>query len=100
MPADQIVHDSEAFTRAIKNCIDEIDRDKDAKTIALLGVPPASPETGYGYICRSVDGMVDGLSLIKQFCEKPNLMLAKKYCEDGTYFCNAGILSKQSKILF
>lgn len=91
MPADQIVHDSEAFTRAIKNCIDEIDRDKDAKTIALLGVPPASPETGYGYICRSVDGMVDGLSLIKQFCEKPNLMLAKKYCEDGNYFWNAGI---------
>ena len=91
MPADHIIHDAEKFTHTVKSCIKVVAEDASANSIALLGIHPASPETGYGYIRRNPASVLSDLYQIEEFCEKPDLALAQKYCNDGNYFWNAGI---------
>ncbi|NLB34550.1 MAG: mannose-1-phosphate guanylyltransferase/mannose-6-phosphate isomerase [Elusimicrobia bacterium] len=67
-----------------------------AKEIALegyivtIGIKPRTPATGYGYIRKSEENILEGWK-VESFREKPNLETAKKYVESGEYFWNAGI---------
>ena len=90
-PADQRIKDGDAFTLALQNCISVVKSDTSNQTIAILGVAPTGPETGYGYIKRANDkGEFDEYA-VEQFAEKPNLETAKAYLEDGNYFWNGGM---------
>ncbi len=90
-PADQTIQNDEAFTRALQNCISVVAADISNKTIAILGVAPTEPETGYGYIKRSASKGRFGEYLVEQFAEKPNLETAKTYLVSGNYFWNSGM---------
>jgi mannose-1-phosphate guanylyltransferase/mannose-6-phosphate isomerase len=90
-PADQTIQNDEAFTRALQNCISVVAADISNKTIAILGITPTAPETGYGYIKRSASKGNFSECLVEQFAEKPNLETAKVYLEDGNYFWNSGM---------
>ena len=90
-PADQTIQNDEAFTRALQNCISVVAADISNKTIAILGVTPTEPETGYGYIKRSASKGRFGEYLVEQFAEKPNLETAKTYLVSGNYFWNSGM---------
>jgi mannose-1-phosphate guanylyltransferase / mannose-6-phosphate isomerase len=83
-PADQTVTDAPAFTRALRQAVM---RAADG-SVQILGVPPTSPETGFGYI--RCTGAVDGLT-VSEFVEKPSLSTAQGYVADGNYFWNSGI---------
>lgn len=52
--------------------------------LALFGIKPTSPHTGYGYIQH------EG-GIVKSFHEKPSLIRAKEYLDSGEYFWNSGI---------
>jgi len=55
-----------------------------------FGIPPAKPETGYGYIHRGAplgDNAFDAL----EFVEKPDLATATAYLNSGEYYWNSGI---------
>ena len=54
-PADQTVADDAAFTRALRDAV----RIAAHGEIAILGVPPLRPETGYGYIRAASPGAGD-----------------------------------------
>jgi mannose-1-phosphate guanylyltransferase/mannose-6-phosphate isomerase len=93
-PADQTVTDSAAFTKAIRNCVASVDLEEDIDQILILGIKPASPETGYGYIEREKSDQSTtkfGEAKVKKFTEKPSLEIAKQYLESGNYFWNSGI---------
>jgi|LauGreSBDMM110SN_4_FD.fasta_scaffold21539_2 mannose-1-phosphate guanylyltransferase/mannose-6-phosphate isomerase len=90
-PADQTIQNGEAYTRALQNCISVVAADISNKTIAILGVTPTAPETGYGYIKRSASKGRFGGCLVEQFAEKPNLETAKAYLASGNYFWNSGM---------
>jgi mannose-1-phosphate guanylyltransferase/mannose-6-phosphate isomerase len=90
-PADQTIQNSEAFTRALQSCISVVAADTSNKTIAILGITPTAPETGYGFIRRSASKGHFGERLVEQFAEKPNLETAKAYLENGNYFWNGGM---------
>jgi mannose-1-phosphate guanylyltransferase/mannose-6-phosphate isomerase len=90
-PADQTIQNGEVFTSALQNCIAVVAADTGNKTIAILGITPSAPETGYGYIKRSASEGSFGEHLVEQFAEKPNLETAKAYLEDGNYFWNSGM---------
>lgn len=63
----------------------------EAGRLVVFGIPPAQPETGYGYIevaGRSAEG---GVSDVARFVEKPDLETARAYVAAGTFFWNAGI---------
>jgi mannose-1-phosphate guanylyltransferase/mannose-6-phosphate isomerase len=90
-PSDQTIQNGEAFTKALQKCIAVVTADASNKTIAILGITPTAPETGYGYIKRSVSKDNFGEHLVEQFAEKPNLETAKAYLTSGNYFWNSGM---------
>lgn len=91
IPADQVIQDQEAFVKALQNCIAVVEADLNKKTIALLGISPTTPETGYGYIQRmSTKGKNNEFS-VTQFVEKPDIDTARFYLNDGNYLWNSGI---------
>ena len=90
-PADQTIQNAGAFTNALQHCIANIANDASKKTIAILGITPSAPETGYGYIkCSDNKGRFAEYT-VEQFAEKPNLETAMAYLEDGNYFWNSGM---------
>ncbi len=90
-PADQTIQNTDAFTNALQNCISVVAGDASNKTIAILGITPTAPETGYGYIKRTGDKGSFAEYIVEQFAEKPNLETAKAYLENGNYFWNSGM---------
>ena len=90
-PADQTIQNTDAFARALQNCITAVESDPSNKTIAILGITPTGPETGYGYIKRASKKGSFGEYTVEQFVEKPNLETAAAYLEDGNYFWNSGM---------
>jgi mannose-1-phosphate guanylyltransferase/mannose-6-phosphate isomerase len=90
-PADQTIQNAEAFTKALQHCIAAVADDANKKTIAILGITPTAPETGYGYIKRSANKGSFAEYTVEQFAEKPNLEMAKAYLEDGNYCWNGGM---------
>jgi mannose-1-phosphate guanylyltransferase/mannose-6-phosphate isomerase len=90
-PADQTIQNSEAFIRALQSCISVVAGDASNKTIAILGITPTAPETGYGYIKRADNKGSFAEYTVEQFAEKPNLETAMAYLEEGSYFWNGGM---------
>jgi mannose-1-phosphate guanylyltransferase/mannose-6-phosphate isomerase len=90
-PADQTIQNAEAFTKALQNCISVVAGDASNKTIAILGITPTAPETGYGYIKRVASKGSFAEYSVEKFAEKPNLETAKAYLEDGNYYWNGGM---------
>lgn len=64
------------------------------ENIITFGIPATSPNTGYGYI--KPDYPLEVGYKVKEFKEKPNLLLAKEYVNQG-YFWNSGIFMFGSK---
>lgn len=90
-PADQTIQDGAAFTKALQECIAVVQGDTSAKTIAILGITPAAPETGYGYIKKTGSQGAHGEYTVEQFVEKPDAKTAEAYLADGNYFWNGGM---------
>lgn len=90
-PADQTVKNSEAFAKALKDCVAVVDADTSKQTIAILGITPTSPETGYGYIRRSAAMGPHHEYTVEQFVEKPDAQTAQAYLENGNYLWNSGM---------
>jgi mannose-1-phosphate guanylyltransferase/mannose-6-phosphate isomerase len=90
-PADQTVTDVTAFTQALQQAI----REAAKGDIAILGVQPDRPETGYGYI-RAVQPQ--GISGVERFVEKPDLEVAKRYLAEGSYFWNSGMFVLRASV--
>ena len=62
--------------------------------IVAFGVPPESPETGYGYIRAGEEvypGRTPPAHVIGSFVEKPDVETARRYVESGTYLWNSGM---------
>lgn len=89
--ADQTIQNGAAFSKALQNCINLVRGDKNNKTIAILGITPTAPETGYGYIKRSDSKGIYDEHEVEQFVEKPNLETAQMYLKAGKYFWNSGM---------
>jgi len=90
-PADQTIQNADAFAIALQNCITAVEGDPSNQTIAILGITPTGPETGYGYIKRASKKGSFSEYAVEQFVEKPNLEKAAAYLENGNYFWNSGI---------
>ena len=91
--SDHLILQEDKFRETITQCFDFIEQ-HDA--LVTLGMKPTRPETGYGYIQFSVEGLefsdVDGkMQKVKAFTEKPNLELAKTFIASGDFLWNSGI---------
>ncbi|CAM3841353.1 mannose-1-phosphate guanylyltransferase/mannose-6-phosphate isomerase [Polynucleobacter antarcticus] len=90
-PADQTVQNPAAFVNALQDCVAVVAADQDNKTIAILGITPTAPETGYGYIQRNSARGKNNEFAVAQFVEKPDTKTAQAYLADGNYLWNSGM---------
>jgi mannose-1-phosphate guanylyltransferase / mannose-6-phosphate isomerase len=88
-PADQTIQNPAAFTRALQDCIQTVEATENA--IAILGITPTSPETGYGYIQRTGSKDQNNAYVVDRFVEKPDSKTAQGYLADGSYLWNSGM---------
>lgn len=80
VPSDQTVRDGDAFRKALAAAAALADR----ASVVLLAVPPARPETDFGYIEVRGDEVI-------RFVEKPNSETAQVLSTDGDHHWNAGV---------
>lgn len=93
-PADQTVTNPAAFTKALAKSI-EIAQ---SGAIAILGITPSAPETGYGYIKVQSQSSAEHGYTVERFVEKPNEATAKQYLAEGGYFWNGGMFVLKASV--
>ena len=93
VPSDHLIQNTEDFAKTIENA------QKLAKEgyIVTLGVRPASPSTGFGYI-KTGEKLQNGYK-VDCFKEKPDYKTANEYLKSSEYFWNAGIFIFKASIL-
>jgi len=86
LPSDHIIKgDLNATVSAMQKAADN-------GRIVLFGVPPAYPETGYGYIIDGgAFGNYPGLNRVEKFIEKPAFDIAKSLIAAGFSYWASGI---------
>ena len=97
-PADHFIKDDVAFADRVTAAVNLVQQQD---LIAVLGVVPTYPATGYGYILSDVEAeSLPSWSPVQLFTEKPSLAQAKIYLEQGNVFWNIGVyIGKASVIL-
>jgi mannose-1-phosphate guanylyltransferase len=91
LPADHHIRDRAGMARALDAALTAAERDD---AIALVGIPPTRPETGFGYLEMAADQRT-----VKRFVEKPDQATAERYVAAGNYLWNAGIFCLRARRL-
>ena len=89
-PSDHAVDNEAAFQTAWRSA----EKAAEAGYLALLGITPDEPATGYGYIHPATEEVVSGTALpvhrVARFVEKPDRERAITFLNDG-YLWNSGM---------
>jgi len=87
-PADHIIHNPDEFVRAIEPAR----RAAEQGFLVTIGIQPARPETGYGYIKQGAPlPGTEGAFRVGRFVEKPDLDTARAFLSEGNYYWNSGM---------
>ncbi len=86
LPADHTITDDSAFRDAVGFAAEAAT----AGYLVTFGIPPSSPETGYGYIKVGSD-ITSDVNHVTEFKEKPDPETASRYVESGEYLWNSGM---------
>ncbi len=88
--ADQVIEPVATFVDCLSTAFAVAEGDPAA--LVTLGVVPASPHTGYGYLHRgpAIPGF-PGAHQVLEFAEKPAREVAEAYLASGEYWWNAGM---------
>lgn len=87
LPADHYIRNENEFCRVVRAAC----RAASKGDLVTLGIEPTSPETGYGYIESETVSVVEGISKVKRFVEKPNLERAVEFLAKGNFYWNSGM---------
>jgi mannose-1-phosphate guanylyltransferase len=91
LPADHLIRDEAEFLRILRVATVAA---QPLNRLVTIGIQPTHPETGYGYIRVSEDGLqVDGRGIFRvaRFVEKPSRQKAEQFLAEGTYVWNSGM---------
>jgi len=96
LPADHVMPDAKKFQQILSDAFDVASR---GQAIVTIGIKPAEPATGYGYIRVGNELPAPGgakkykttFFKAEQFVEKPNFEKALEYVDSGQYRWNAGM---------
>jgi len=96
-PADHIISKPKQYTRLLRPAF----RAAADGNIAVLGIQPRWPETGYGYIefSKAPENGVAEPQPVASFREKPDLKTAKKFVSSGRFYWNAGMFFWKTEII-
>jgi mannose-1-phosphate guanylyltransferase len=88
LPADHIIKEVDQFHESIKKAAKYA---YECKGLVTIGIKPARPETGYGYIQVDENDHTDNICKVLSFAEKPNYATAVRFLESGDFFWNSGM---------
>lgn len=91
LPSDSYVADAPRYRKLMQAALELV---RESPNMAVFGIPPTHPETGYGYIELGGEaGKLKGapIAVVRRFTEKPALPLARRYVASGKYLWNAGM---------
>ncbi len=89
MHADHYITDKQAFAESVEKAISAA---RKHQSIALIGVEPDYPATGFGYIKKSKQ-LSGGAFGVAGFEEKPDLDTAQEYLSSSKYVWNLGLFA-------
>lgn len=100
-PTDHYIDKNETFVWYVRRTLDLISRTPDK--VALVGIAPSRPETGYGYIIPAPtvrDSRIErGVFHVKAFREKPNLAEARDLVSGGALWNTFVMVFKLSRMM-
>jgi mannose-1-phosphate guanylyltransferase len=99
LPADHLIRPRHEFAKAMRFACALADA---GGRLVVFGIPPARPDTGYGYIeLGRRTGEQEGVQSfdVARFVEKPDADTAKRYCSSPDYRWNSGMFAWRTDIL-
>jgi mannose-1-phosphate guanylyltransferase/mannose-6-phosphate isomerase len=94
LPSDHIIRRNDLFIQAMQRGAALAHRGY----IVAFGVPPAAPETAYGYIRPGTCMHDASVWFIDAFVEKPDAAAAEQYVASQNYLWNAGIFAVRASV--
>ncbi len=94
MPSDHVILDTPAFQAVVRQGAALAEEG----AVVTFGITPDSPETGYGYIQSGKPFGECGARSIARFVEKPDLVTAQAYLDEGSYFWNSGLFMMRASV--
>ena len=96
-PADHLIQNHGMFRKTMTLAIQAAEK---TARLVILGIRPAFPATGYGYLQSgpAVRGM-PGVFGVRRFVEKPNRKRARSYLQKGNFYWNSGIFTWKTGVL-
>ena len=90
LPADHLIDPADAFRYDITQAMSAVE---EHGGLAVVGIPPSRPETGYGYIERGdAEQEAGGFAHpVAAFREKPDRNTAEEYVASGRHYWNSGM---------
>ena len=88
LPSDHYVAEPEKFRKTVEKGLDFLE--KNLESIGTIGIEPAYPETGFGYIKKG-SLAENGVFKVDSFEEKPCFEKAESFVKSGNYLWNGGI---------
>lgn len=88
LPSDHLIKFNNMFLNALREACQVAEQ---GDNLVTLGITPAYPETGYGYIKFNPHASLGGAYAVERFVEKPTLEVAKEYLETEEYLWNSGM---------
>ncbi len=88
LPADHIISSSALFSKNVSRALALAKEDR----LAIFGIAPTSPETGFGYF------EIDGERVVR-FVEKPTLAKAIEYVESKRFLWNSGMFCFKAGVM-
>lgn len=86
LPADHDFKEYQEFHAVFSQARPYLDKGH----IAIFGIKPTAPKTGYGYIQMGMP-LEENLFEVQRFVEKPTLKIAQEYLAQGDFYWNSGI---------
>jgi len=92
-PSDHYIGDEKLYIETIRKGF----RYAEGDYLITFGIKPTRPDTGYGYIETSDEGIEKDIYKVKRFTEKPNQKRAKEFLISGNFLWNSGIFEWRAK---
>ncbi|MCL5037678.1 MAG: sugar phosphate nucleotidyltransferase [Chloroflexi bacterium] len=87
LTADHIIGEPETFRETVDRALAYAEENP---ALVTIGIKPARPETGYGYI-EAGEEAAPGVFKVHRFREKPNRQTAQEYVDSGRFLWNSGM---------
>lgn len=91
LPSDHYIHNKDILKDVVTHGLSFVTQG----FLAVFGIAPTTPKTGYGYIERG-ETLDAHAFRVTRFAEKPNKQLAETYLSSGNFYWNSGMFLFQA----